>query len=122
MFYNDILPAYVAFGLTKQDVLDGCPKELEYVFKAQKLRTRMNDINNWEVGMYIESAVATAVEHNLAGYKARSSYVNEPFSETVEKREDEKQLKDNNKLLMATLQTWATNWELTHKTEGKGNG
>lgn len=122
MFYNDILPAYVAFGLTKQDVLDGCPKELEYVFKAQKLRKRMNDINNWELGMYIESAVATAVEHNLAGYKARSSYVKEPFSETIEKREDEKQLKDNNKLLMATLQTWATNWELTHKTEGKGNG
>lgn len=122
MFYNDILPAYVAFGLSKKDVLDGCPKELEYVFKAQKLRKRMNDINNWELGMYIESAVATAVEHNLAGYKARSSYVKEPFSETVEKREDEKQLKDNNKLLMATLQTWATNWELTHKTEGKGNG
>lgn len=83
----------------------------------------MNDINNWELGMYIESAVATAVEHNLAGYKARSSYVKEPFSETIEKREDEKKLMENNRLLMASLETWATNWELTHKkSEGKEDG
>lgn len=87
--------------------------ELEYVFKAQKLRKRMNDINNWELGMYIESAVATAVEHNLAGYKARSSYVKEPFSETVENRKKD-ELKDNNKLLVATLQAWAENWKLEH--------
>lgn len=102
--------------------MDGCPRELEYVFKAQKLRKKMNDINNWELGMYIESAVATAVEHNLAGLKARSSYVKEPFSETIEKREDKERLMQNNKLLMASLETWAKNWELTHKAEGMDNG
>ncbi len=102
--------------------MDSCPRELEYVFKAQKLRKKMNDINNWELGMYIESAVATAVEHNLAGWKARSSYVKEPFSETIEKREDKERLMQNNKLLMASLETWAKNWELTHKAEGKNNG
>lgn len=102
--------------------MDGCPRELEYVFKAQKLRKKMNDINNWELGMYIESAVATAVEHNLAGWKARSSYVKEPFSETIEKREDKERLMQNNKLLMASLETWAKNWELTHKAEGMDNG
>lgn len=89
--------------------------ELEYVFKAQKLRKRMNDVNNWELGMYIESAVATAVEHNLAGYKARSAYIKEPFSETLAKREEESKLMENNKLLMATLETWATNWKLEHE-------
>lgn len=102
--------------------MDGCPRELEYVFKAQKLRKKMNDISNWELGMYIESAVATAVEHNLAGWKARSSYVKEPFSETIEKREDKERLMQNNKLLMASLETWAKNWELTHKAEGMDNG
>lgn len=102
--------------------MEGCPSELEYVFKAQKLRKKMNDINNWELGMYIESAVATAVEHNLAGYKARSSYVKEPFSETIAKKETD-QLKENNKLLMATLQAWATNWKLEHRdTEDNNNG
>ena len=102
--------------------MEGCPSELEYVFKAQKLRKKMNDINNWELGMYIESAVATAVEHNLAGYKARSSYVKEPFSETIEKKKTD-ELKDNNKLLVATLQAWATNWKLEHpNTEDKNNG
>ena len=102
--------------------MEGCPSELEYVFKAQKLRKKMNDINNWELGMYIESAVATAVEHNLAGYKARSSYIKEPFSEAIAKKETD-QLKENNKLLMATLQTWATNWKLEHPdTEDNNNG
>lgn len=108
----------------KPDVMDSCPRELEYVFKAQKLRKRMNDINNWELGMYIESAVATAVEHNLAGYKARSAYIKEPFSDTLAKREEEdkNKLKENNKLLVATLTTWAHNWELEHKSEGKEDG
>lgn len=100
--------------------MEGCPSELEYVFKAQKLRKKMNDINNWELGMYIESAVATAVEHNLAGYKARSSYVKEPFSGTIAKKETD-QLKENNKLLMATLQTWATNWKLEHPDKEDNN-
>ena len=113
---------YVAFGLTKQDVMDGCPRELEYVFKAQKIRKKMSDINNWELGMYIESAVATAVEHNLAGYKARSTYVKEPFTETIAKREDEKKLMDNNRLLIASLEAWTTNWGLTHKAEDKDDG
>lgn len=95
--------------------------ELDYVFKAQKLRKKMSDINNWELGMYIESAVATAVEHNLAGYKARSNYIKEPFTETIAKKEKDK-LKENNKLLVAALQAWAKNWELEHKSEGKDNG
>lgn len=95
--------------------------ELDYVFKAQKLRKKMSDINNWELGMYIESAVATAVEHNLAGYKARSNYIKEPFTETIAKKEKDK-LKENNKLLVATLQAWTKNWELEHKSEGKDNG
>ena len=120
------MPTYVAFGLTKADVIEACPKELEYVFKAQKLRKKMNDINNWELGLYIESAVATAVEHNLAGYKARSSYVKEPFSETIQNNEnDKKRLMKNNKLLMAALEAWAKNWELNHpkkNTEGSKNG
>ena len=107
--------------MTKAEVMDACPIELEYVFKAQKIRKKMSDINNWELGMYIESAVATAVEHNLAGYKARSSYIKEPFSETVAKQETAK-LKENNKLLMATLQTWATNWKIDHQTEEIDNG
>ena len=65
--------------------------------------------------MYIESAVATAVEHNLAGRKARSEYVKEPFTHKID--DEKRKLKDNNKLLMATLQTWSTNWKMEHQTE-----
>ena len=113
---------YVALGLTKQEVLEACPMEVEYVFEAQKIRKRLDDQSNWELGMYIESAVATAVEHNLAGYKARSSYVKEPFTETLEKQKEEKEQANNNKLLVATLEAWATNWKLEHQQEENNNG
>lgn len=114
---------YVALGLTKQEVMDACPVEVEYVFEAQKIRKRLDDQSNWELGMYIESAVATAVEHNLAGRKARSEYVKEPLMRTVERDDNEKRkLKDNNKLLMATLSTWAKNWQREHQSEENNDG
>jgi len=90
--------------------------ELEYVFKAQKLKKQMQDVNNWELGMYIESAVATAVEHNLAGYKARSKYVKQPFSQTLSEQEvNESNLRKQRKLFVAQLETMKANWELEHK-------
>lgn len=108
---------YVALGLTKQEVMEACPCEVEYVFEAQKIRKRLDDQSNWELGMYIESAVATAVEHNLAGRKARSEYVKEPFMRKIESEEEanKRALKDNNKLLFATLDTWAKNWQREHQ-------
>lgn len=111
----------MALGCTKDEVMEHCPFELDYVFEAQKIRKKMDDQSNWELGIYIESAVATAVEHNLAGYKARSKYIEEPFSSKIDK--DEKKLKDNNRLLMATLEAWATNWKMEHtQSEEVDNG
>ena len=110
---------YVALGLTKQEVLDACPVEVEYVFEAQKIRKRLNDQSNWELGMYIESAVATAVEHNLAGNKARSEYVKEPFMRKIEREQAQSNGMAANRELVARLLTWQANWELEHKkTEG----
>lgn len=110
---------YVALGLTKQEVMDACPIEVEYVFEAQKIRKRMDDQSNWELGMYIESAVAVAVEHNLAGHKARSEYVKEPFVRKIEREQAQANSMAANKELVARLLTWQANWELEHgKTEG----
>lgn len=33
----------------------------------------------WRMGLYVQSAVSTAVEHNLAGKKAKSEYIKKPF-------------------------------------------
>ena len=106
---------YVALGCTKDEVMTHCPYELDYVFEAQKLRKKMEDTNNWELGIYIQSAVATAVEHNLAGYKARSKYIEEPMSRKIDR--EEQALRNNNKLLFASLDTWGKNWKMAHKSE-----
>lgn len=112
---------YVALGLTKQEVLEASPVEVEYVFEAHKLRKRLDDQSNWELGLYIESAVSTAVEHNLAGRKARSEYVKEPLMVRMEREKAERikaENDSNNKKLVAALVTWQHNWELEHvKTE-----
>lgn len=106
---------YVALGLTKQEVIEACPAEVEYVFEAHKIRKRLDDQSNWELGMYIESAVSTAVEHNLAGRKARSEYVKEPFITKIERDKAQAEGEQGNKKLVATLLAWQTNWELEHK-------
>ena len=105
----------MALGCTKDEVMEHCPFELDYVFEAQKIRKKLDDQSNWELGMYIESAVATAVEHNLAGRKARSEYVKEPFVRKIEREQAEQDGQKANQKLVATLLTWQTNWELEHK-------
>jgi hypothetical protein len=106
---------YVALGLTKQEVMDACPVEVEYVFEAQKIRKRMSDQANWELGMYVESAVAVAVERNLAGNKARGEYVKEPFIRKLEREEEQRRGASANEQLVARLLTWQKNWEMEHK-------
>lgn len=56
-----------------------CPKELEPDIRAHRLKMRVMDEQMWMMGMYVQSAVATAIEHNLAGKKAKSEYVKEPM-------------------------------------------
>lgn len=100
-----------------------CPMELEYVFEAQRLRKKMQDESNWELGIYIQSAVATAVEHNLAGYKARSEYIKEPFSHTMEQQAKEQQnIQKYREAFMASLLTMSENWKLEHKKGETSNG
>lgn len=35
------------------------------------------------MGMYVMSAVSTAIEHNLAGKKAKSEYIKEPLMSKI---------------------------------------
>lgn len=43
------------------------------------MEQKRKDEEMWRMGLYVQSAVSTAVEHNLAGRKAKSKYIEKPL-------------------------------------------
>ena len=76
----------------------------------------MRDEENWRLGIYIESAVATAVEHVLAGRKATSKYIEEPLLKKSKKDElSEEEIKRHSENFLAKLELLGANYELSKK-------
>ena len=78
-----------------------------------KLKMRMQDEQMWMLGMYVQSAVSVAIEHNLAGKKAKSKYFDKPIMQNIEddtgltqEEIDERELR---KMLLAEKQ-----WQVAH--------
>lgn len=74
------------YGLTVHDIDWSCPADLEPYAKAHKQETLENDslMHAWW-GRYGLSAVSVAVEHCLAGKKAKSKYIEKPILQETEK-------------------------------------
>lgn len=73
------------YGFTVDDIDWSSPADLEPYSKAYKLQLRQQDSQLYTMGLYVQSAVSVAVEHNLAGKKAKSEYIKEPIlSKTLE--------------------------------------
>lgn len=68
------------YGLTVHDIDWSCPADLAPYAKAYKLETTEKDnIIHAVCGSYVLSAVSVAVEHCLAGRKAKSKYIERPI-------------------------------------------
>lgn len=59
------------------------PKELWYCVKGERIKQKIKDEEMWRMGIYVQAAVSVAVEHNLAGRKARSKYIEKPLLQSV---------------------------------------
>ena len=75
----------------------------------------------YQMGMYVLSAVQTAVQNALHGRKSKAKYLDKPLLQTVaeNKKLDEENLteeekKKQRKLLLAKLQLMQANFELNH--------
>ncbi len=72
------------YGLTVPEIDASCPTDLQPYADAYMLERRQRDAEAWmQWGSYGLSAVTTAIEHNLAGKKAKSEYVKRPMSEKM---------------------------------------
>lgn len=68
------------YGFTVDDIDGSCPADLEPYAKAYKLAEMKNDsIVHAVCGNYVLSAVSVAIEHCLAGKKAKLEYIKEPL-------------------------------------------
>lgn len=60
------------------------PKVLKEYDFAYDLTRKRRDEEMWFMGQYVYSAVSTAIEHNLAGRKAKSEYLKKPVMQLAE--------------------------------------
>lgn len=88
------------------------PTKLESFTDAFELKRKMRDEENWFIGLYVESAVRTAIDRSFNGKKATSKYIDEPILQTLgaddgltQEERDKKELK---KMLLYEEQ-WAIN-------------
>ena len=100
------------YGLSVDDIDWSCPAELEPYNKAHSMEQKERDEHLWSMGIYVESAVRTAIDRSFNGKKAASKYIDEPILRTIEaddgltqEERDEKELK---KMLLYEEQ-WAVN-------------
>lgn len=75
------------YGFSVEDIDWSCPTDLDPYAKAYKSEKHMQDAEMWRMGLYIQSAVSVAVEHNLVGRKGTSKYIEKPILQDIEEKE-----------------------------------
>lgn len=69
----------MAMGVSYEIFWHLTPHKLKAFTKTHELRRKIQDEEMWIMGQYVLSAVSTAVEHCLAGRKAKSQYLSAPI-------------------------------------------
>lgn len=118
---SEILPYYLFLGVSESEFWDSCPADLKPYEKAFEMKQKIQDENMWRMGIYIQNSVSVAIEHNLAGRKAKSKYLEEPILRSVERKketdrpltEDEK--KEQTEQLFMRLRLMQSNFNLNNK-------
>lgn len=62
------------------------PHIIKLHVKGEEEKLKKLDMLNWLNGIYSQSAVSVAVEHCLAGRKAKSKYIEKPLLEEAEEK------------------------------------
>lgn len=107
-----------SMGISVSEFKHLTPKKLMCCAKGYKIRQKWRDEEMWRMGVYVQFAVSTAVEHNLAGRKAKSKYIEKPLLESVEaenKELTEDVIKQKRRLFIEKMKTMKTNFDVANK-------
>lgn len=121
---KNLLPYFIAIGISKSEFFDSTPKDLEPYVEAEKIRQKRRDAEAWQFSIYTMSAVSTAVAQCLSKH-SKAKYMEEPLTVMYEKKQKAENLtasekKSERKKLLSWLQLMQTNFELSHKKQDGG--
>lgn len=101
--------------------MDSCPKELEPYDMAYKKKIIEQDyLQHLWWGNYGISALVFAVEHCLAGKKAKTKYIKNPVLQEIEEQNkplSEEELQRQRELFVAKLEVMKANFELNQNKD-----
>lgn len=91
MIYEDILPHYLAIGVTWERIMDSCPKELEPYDLAHKKKIEEQDfLQHIWWGNYGISALNVVIEHAFSK-KTNAEYIKNPIFSNIKEENDYKE-------------------------------
>lgn len=104
--------------MTKHEFMHSTPYVLKAYDQAFNKKIEMIDMLAWRFcGSYVLSACSVAVEHCLAGNKARSKYIEQPVLKTASEEMSEERKQKERELFVARLEVMKTNFEMNHKNK-----
>ena len=124
LFENEWFPQAYVFGITWEQFWHMNPRIIKCISLGHEKKIKEYDslIHTW-VGTYGLSVLQVAIEHCMAGKKARSKYIEEPImsdASLLKYKDDKTQLSEKEKLekteqLFMKLSIMGANHELANK-------
>ena len=112
---TNILPAYLAIGVSEEKFWDSTPKELKPYTIAYRLNLKARDAEAWRQGMYVMNAFSTVLA-NCFSKNSKAKYIEKPLlaDDSFDNHEPtEEEMKMEREKLLATLVIMQDNFERT---------
>lgn len=111
------MPKFLAIGVSYERFMDSNPNELKPFVEAERLEMIRRDEDMYVMGIYVQKAVAVAVEGCLAGRKAKGKYFDKPLRADIEEsvkeeKLSEAELKRQREMFMTKLMLMKVNFDL----------
>ena len=118
-FYKNILPQYLAIGVSEERVLDGTPNDLKPFSDAYQLKCEELDRQAWMNNQYTLAAIMHGLSR-LSKKGGKIDYPDKPFLEEMAKKRKEehlteKEMSNEREQLLMKLQLMMSNFNRTHK-------
>lgn len=94
MFENEWFPKANVIGVSWDEFWHTNPRIINLMLKGYQEKVKQQDYFAWLYNQYTLSAVSVAVEHCLAGRKAKSKYIEKPFLQDISEREEKNRYKE----------------------------
>ena len=120
MFENEWFPKANAIGISWQEFWEMNPHIIKLLLKGHEEKIKEQDYMAWLQGQYTLSAVSVAVEHCLAGKKAKSKYIEKPLMQEIQEKQEankpltEEEKKRQTEQLFLRLRIMGANFNLNH--------